>query len=166
MPTPTGYYEYTRLENGIYVRVVGQGNMNNSMALKEFGDRMVRDGYSRFTFDLGRCTGMDSTFMGTLMAVALTTQAPGQPGVLIINASVELRDLLENLGLTKFVRICDSLAVPKDLELRCLEQRGSSGPDRVRFIKDMHEYLARIDERNRTRFGPFIESISREFIGE
>src|SRR6266404_899003 len=55
----------------VWVRVEGKGNFLNSGSLKEFAQEMVNRGYREFVFDLEHCAMMDSTFMGTMAAVAL-----------------------------------------------------------------------------------------------
>ncbi|MBI4577481.1 MAG: STAS domain-containing protein [Planctomycetes bacterium] len=156
-------YRVSSIDGAIYIRVEGMASMATASTLKSFADRMVREGHRRFIVDLGPCTGMDSTFMGTLMSLVQQLEGTDGPGVLIANASADCLALLENIGLTRFVRLAERLSVPADLELQTLEPGDLSGPQRLRFIKEVHENLVRIDRRNQERFGAFIRALDREF---
>lgn len=74
--------------------------------MKTFGDERIADGERCLVVDLGACTGMDSTFMGTLagMAARLATQ---DGGVLqIADTGARNRRSLEDLGLD-FLMVID-----------------------------------------------------------
>ena len=47
----------------------------NSPAVKAFCDERIADGETLVVVDLGGCTGMDSTFMGTLAGIAARLSA-------------------------------------------------------------------------------------------
>ena len=68
--------------NAVYIKVRGKGSFQNSPALKEFARQMLERGHRIFAFDLGECTVMDSTFMGTLAGMALRLRESG--GTLLV----------------------------------------------------------------------------------
>lgn len=53
----------------VVIRVVGKGNMVNAPALADFADEQRKAGFSRFVFDMERCLGLDSTFMGVMVGM-------------------------------------------------------------------------------------------------
>ena len=53
----------------VVIRVVGRGNMLNAPAVQEFADEQRAAGFTQFLFDMGRCTGLDSTFMGVMVGM-------------------------------------------------------------------------------------------------
>jgi hypothetical protein len=53
----------------VVIRVVGKGNMVNAPALADFADEQRKLGFSRFVFDMERCQGLDSTFMGVMVGM-------------------------------------------------------------------------------------------------
>ncbi len=53
----------------VVIRVVGKGNMVNAPALADFADEQRKAGFSRFVFDMERCQGLDSTFMGVMVGM-------------------------------------------------------------------------------------------------
>ena len=56
--------------------VKGKVHFMNSPAVKAFGDERIAAGETCLVVDLGACTGMDSTFMGTLAGMAARLSAP------------------------------------------------------------------------------------------
>jgi hypothetical protein len=49
--------------------VIGKGNMLTAPALSEFAEEQRRAGFTRFLFDMERCDGLDSTFMGVMVGM-------------------------------------------------------------------------------------------------
>ena len=82
-----------------WIRCEGKGSFLNSPALKEFGISRVEAGESCLVVDLGGCTGMDSTFMGTLAGMASRLSATGKGVVQIADPGARNRRSLEDLGL-------------------------------------------------------------------
>jgi hypothetical protein len=63
------YIAVARGADLVVIRVVGRGNMLNAPALAEFADKQRKAGFTRFVFDLERCLGLDSTFMGVMVGI-------------------------------------------------------------------------------------------------
>ena len=58
------------LGDTVCLRIAGQGNMNNALAVREFCSEMISMEYSKIVMDLHECTGVDSTFMGMMLCIA------------------------------------------------------------------------------------------------
>src|SRR5438067_11573590 len=98
----------------VWVRVEGKGNFLNSGSLKEFAQEMVNRGYREFVFDLEHCAMMDSTFMGTMAAVALRLKELGQGHLHVVHCGDRSRELLSGLGLDQIFDIhVDGATAPK-----------------------------------------------------
>jgi hypothetical protein len=63
------YIAVARGSDLVVIRVVGKGSMITAPALAEFTDQQRKSGFRRFVFDLERCRGLDSTFMGVMVGV-------------------------------------------------------------------------------------------------
>jgi len=63
------YIAVARGADLVVIRVVGRGNMLNAPALSEFAEQQRKAGFARFVFDLERCGGLDSTFMGVMVGI-------------------------------------------------------------------------------------------------
>lgn len=157
-----GHIDIALCEKLIYVKVIGLASMNNSMSLLELSVALLDSGYAEVVFDLRQCEGMDSTFLGVIAGIA--THGPDRKGptVTVVNCGTECMNSLEIVGLTKFVQIkTDPVATP-DVEMFRLDEEEIPDVDRVRFIKEAHEQLTLIDQRNRDLFGPLLRMLSDE----
>src|SRR5258707_3855492 len=100
----------------VWVKVEGKGSFLNSGNLKEFAREMLDRGYREFVVDLADCAMMDSTFMGTMAAVALRLKELGQGHLHVVRAGERSRDLLSGLGLDQIFDIHSNGAVPPECE--------------------------------------------------
>jgi hypothetical protein len=71
------YLAVARGSDLVVIRVVGSGNLLLAPALCDFADEQLKAGFRRFVFDLERCRGLDSTFMGVMVGLhnALRTES-------------------------------------------------------------------------------------------
>ena len=157
-PAP-GRLEVAREENAVLMRVIGLGNMNISLTMVDFVKTSLTDGYTHFALDLAQCQGMDSTFMGTI--VALDQRVRRAKGWLcLLNVSEENRKLLELLGVWGLVPIRERFPI-QAVETEHLEL-GGDAKRRLAHIRRAHEHLLAVDERNRERFGHFLSGLEEE----
>jgi hypothetical protein len=63
------YIAVARGSDLVVIRVVGAGNMLTAPSLAEFAEEQRNAGFRRFVFDLERCKGLDSTFMGVMVGM-------------------------------------------------------------------------------------------------
>jgi hypothetical protein len=73
--TPRDFIAVARGADLVVIRVVGRGNMLNAPALFDFAEQQRKAGFTRFVFDLERCLGLDSTFMGVMVGIHNTTDS-------------------------------------------------------------------------------------------
>ncbi len=103
MENPNDSIDVAIRDKSAYVRVHGRGTFKVGPSLKEFGVLAMDRGCSRILVDMADCTGMDSTFMGTLAGLAISiNKCDG--AVVLRNASDKNRYLIRMLGLAKLVR--------------------------------------------------------------
>ena len=88
-----------------WIRCEGKGSFLNSPAMKIFGDERIAAGERRLVVDLGSCTGMDSTFMGTLAGMATRLAAEDGGMLQIAESGARNRRSLEDLGLDFLMEI-------------------------------------------------------------
>ncbi len=160
---PAGYLEIAHGQHAVLLQVVGLGNMHNAASLTDYIDSELNNGLLNFVIDLARCTGMDSTFMGTL--TGLVARVGEQNGALcLVNVNTDHEKLMKMIG------IWELMCIYGDLNTESLET-AKLMPDmnperRLLQIRHAHEILVAIDERNRERFGFFLESIENEIAGQ
>ena len=82
-----------------WIRVTGDACFLNSTRVSEFGKKMVHRGIRQFAVDLEECSGLDSTFMGTLAGIALRLRELGKGTLRVLNVQPEHEKQFRDLGL-------------------------------------------------------------------
>lgn len=157
-PAEPGLY-VARSAQTVLMRVAGLGTMHLAPLLQLFVDAQVGAGRSRFALDLSACTGLDSTFMGTMAGLARSLPERGGQ-FLVLNVSDDLRRLLATLGVWPLLTVRGPVAVDNVDAVRLAPEVDAA--TRLRRIHDAHRMLVTLDARNRERFGRFLAAVDAE----
>ena len=85
-----GHLEAARTGDTVYVRVIGLGNFNNAGPLREYCEGAFAEGFHNIIVDLALCTGLDSTFMGTMIGfLSVDIEDSKDIVVTVVNADKE-----------------------------------------------------------------------------
>ena len=122
--------------------------------MKSFGDERIAVGDPLVVVDLAGCTGMDSTFMGTLAGMATRLSAVDGGALQIADPGERNRRSLEDLGLDFLMQI-DPVEAPwrGDVErirgsLKPVESGASMAQhQRARHVLKAHEILSGVNLR-------------------
>ena len=149
----------------VWVRVEGKGNFLNSGNLKEFAQEMVNRGYREFIFDLKHCAMMDSTFMGTMAAVALRLKELGQGHLHVVHCGERSLQLLSGLGLDQIFDIHWNGATAP--ECQTMKQSAQDGADaekkeRAETMLEAHEALCEAAPENLSRFKDVLDYLKQD----
>ena len=160
MTTVSGY-KVARCDATVYVRAIGLANMKNTPMLDAFLREQLDQGASTACIDLSACNGMDSTFMGTLVAFHHRfTDAGGK--LVVCNPTEGNRKLLEMLGVSAVLPVVSS-GIVEALEFYLLESTGHVAPVlRARMMKEAHEHLVSLSESNRAKFSAFLGALEAD----
>lgn len=158
-----GHLEAARTGDTIYVRVIGLGNFNNAGSLREYCEGAFQEGFHNIIVDLAECTGLDSTFMGTMIGfISVDPIDDNEIIVTVVNATPPTRRAMNSLGLPKILPVKEEpIEFPK-CRLARLREGWQDQRRRTRLIKDAHVALIRVDKDNEARFGPFVEALIQE----
>ena len=149
----------------VWVRVEGKGNFLNSGSLKEFAQEMVNRGYREFIIDLEHCVMMDSTFMGTMAAVALRLKELGQGHLHVVHAGERSRELLSGLGLDQIFDIhANGALAPECEEMKENAQDGADAAKRERAetMLEAHQALCQAAPENISRFKDVLDYLKQD----
>ena len=152
-----------------WIRCEGKGSFLNSPTMKSFGDERIASGERVLVVDLAACTGMDSTFMGTLAGMA-SRLAVVEGGVLqIAEAGDRNRRSLEDLGLDFLMQIEPPEAnwvgqldrIRSELKPvqagQSMEQK-----QRARLVLEAHEVLSDVNEKNAREFANVVGMLKEQ----
>ena len=149
----------------VWVRVEGKGNFLNSGNLKEFAQEMVNRGYREFIFDLEHCAMMDSTFMGTMAAVALRLKELGQGHLHVVHCGERSLQLLSGLGLDQIFDIhSNGAAAPECQKMKqsAHDAIDAEKKERVETMLEAHEALCEAAPENLSRFKDVLDYLKQD----
>ncbi len=139
----------------VLVRIEGRASFQNSACLKDFLSEMIAQGKAAFALDLQGCTGMDSTFLGTLAGAALELRkkAAGKGSIVLMRLGQRNLELVRNLGLHRLLQV-DSGDFSLGFEggAKPLASSCTTELDSARLVLQAHENLVEADEANRAKF--------------
>jgi anti-sigma B factor antagonist len=140
----------------------------NSPAMKAFGDERIAAGERCLVVDLGACTSMDSTFMGTLAGMA--ARLSGQDGALqIAGADARNRRSLEDLGLDFLMEIDppdahwhNKLTTIREGLVPSQKSTPASSLQRTMHVLEAHQVLAGTSDKNAQTFSNVVTLLGDE----
>ena len=145
----------------------------NSPAVKAFGDERIAAGDICLIVDLGACSGMDSTFMGTLAGMAARLSAKPTGVLQIADVGERNRRSLEDLGLDFLMEIDPITATWRGQldairsKLKPPQPAGSPGPiQRSRHVLDAHRILSDMSDKNAREFEDVVTMLENELAGQ
>jgi hypothetical protein len=108
---------------------------------------------------------MDSTFLGVVADAATALPHTDAKTAVIINASEERLTQLRRIGLMSLVKVRDEkVPPPENVELTSIDfvHFPKTEMQRLSKIKNLHEKLVKLNDKNRRTFGPFIKMLDEE----
>ncbi|MEO5917508.1 MAG: STAS domain-containing protein [Luteolibacter sp.] len=152
-----------------WIRCEGKGSFLNSPPMKEFGDARIAAGEKCLVVDLGACSGMDSTFMGTLAGMAARLSAHPDGTLQIADAGSRNRRSLEDLGLDFLMEIDPPVsawrgnidAIRTDLKVPAITSSPNS-LQRTKLVLEAHQELASKNEKNAEIFSSVVSLLETE----
>lgn len=176
-----------RHDSMVVVKVEGLGHMALAPGLNEFVNQCFDSRCRQVLIDMSECTGIDSTFMGTMVGLAaelnslaheenisfISPSHGGAAGVLgesdrawvaVVNSSPANCECLKTLGADRFITIAGAKDL-SGLAMDPLETHDLSRRERIEVIRKAHEALVATDERNRAKFGAFLDALKAEIGG-
>jgi anti-sigma B factor antagonist len=97
----------TRNGNVGVFRIIGVGTFQMAVGFKAAYLQMLADGVSTFTIDLGECALLDSTFLGTILGLALKVRKLDSGHVHVIKPNEMVRSLFRGTGLDQIFEMSD-----------------------------------------------------------
>lgn len=146
----------------LWMKVDGRGDFQNCSCVREFFQRMISKGHRDYVLDLAECELMDSTFMGTLAAVAFHLREKGCEMLRIVRANTRNHSLLENLGLDNLFKLEPAAGDPPPHSLHTAGAHEQPPREQRTTILSAHEALVEADPRNAVRFQDVIEYLRHE----
>jgi anti-anti-sigma factor len=150
------------MENSIaYIQIKGKGSFQNAQPVKTFYKEMLRKNITRFVVDLEECSHMDSTFLGTIVGLAM--QLKEKVGKLqIINAGAHNTDVMKDLGLHRVSTIEIGPPSIEPARVKELQTQPSDQKSIAEHMLEAHETLMQIDPANMAKFKDVIAYLKED----
>ncbi len=138
--------------------------------MKAFGDERIAAGETCLVVDLGGCSGMDSTFMGTLAGMAARLSGHDGGVLQIADSGTRNRRSLEDLGLD-FLLDIDPPAAPwrgnvdlirGSLTPPQLTKNIASSLQRTQHVLEAHQTLVETNDHNAREFSNVVKLLENE----
>ena len=130
---------------------------------------MIATEQDRLVVDLEDCPVMDSTFMGTIMGIALKLKSLPTANLQVVNANDRNINLLQSLGLDQFLELDIDGKVWADVRQLVREnvtQTVCADPlekaENKQHVLDAHEALCRANADNEAKFRDVIEFLKQD----
>ncbi len=152
-------------ERGYFLQAVGAIRATQCYPLRETLLSRLEEpsGIPAIFVDLSRCTYMDSTFIGLLVAMDKRLQKGSGGRLHVLRSSEECLELLRQIGLVDFLLIEDTNVAPPD---RMEEVDSDSLKPGAEFVLRAHEALMETSEEARKKFGLLKEMLERKLKSE
>ncbi len=134
--------------------------------MKQWAEKSIKSGITTIVVDLETCTGMDSTFMGTMAGIAMKLAKINNATLQVTSASDKTRRSLEDLGLSMLIDID-----PKNPIWNGQEEsiRPSLQPcqlsvniDKTQHVFDAHKQLCEANDSNDDKFSTVLNVLEAE----
>jgi len=149
-----------------WIRCQGKGSFINSPQMKTWAEEQISNGIQTVVIDLEECTGMDSTFMGTMAGIAMKLAKVDNGKLQIASASDKNRRSLEDLGLSMLIEIEPQEATwqndLEDIRSALIEQTAIDKVDKTQHVFDAHKLLCEADENNDEKFATVLDVLEAE----
>jgi anti-sigma B factor antagonist len=94
--------------NVVRFKIVGVGTFQTAVGFKSTYAQLISEGVSDFIIDLAECEHLDSTFLGTILGLALQVRQSQPPRhVHVIHANEMIRSLFRGTGLDQIFDMTD-----------------------------------------------------------
>lgn len=165
-----------QFDDCLWIRCANRGSFMNSPTLKSLAEEYMAQGGTCVVVDLEVCPGVDSTFMGTLAALARKLQAVGGRA-LVASPTQRARAAMEGLGLDMLMEIdpphpfweSDVRARREQLEETdgaAEDSNPLSETDRKRHVLEAHQTLRSMNAKNDETFGYVCETLEEGLRGQ
>jgi anti-sigma B factor antagonist len=139
------------------IKISGRANFTSSIDFKTVVQELRDKGYTYFVLDLAECTLMDSTFLGLLAGFGLKMRGIPENcsdrGMVLLNPSPRITELLENLGVIDLFRTVQGVMdLPPEAEAISPTFKPHGREEVTRACLEAHQTLSSLSPENAARF--------------
>lgn len=152
------YIEVATSSSDALIKVTGLADMHIAPTLDDLTIMLAREGCSHLAIDLSACTGMDSTFMGTLISINVR-YSDDNHWMCLINVTPDNQSLLKMLGVWGMVQVREKFEIQPVKSAKIRPPSEDFADRRMQIVEQAHQRLIEISADNQERFGPFLDAL-------
>lgn len=148
------------------LKIQGRATYLNCGPLNDFFDRVIKKHGTNIVIDFEECTGMDSTFLGLLVGVALELKHVNHKGSICLqHVKGRNLELIKNLGLDRMLSINTEVSINAkeennfEMKLKTLGTEESVCPE---AILKAHQNLVCANSSNLHKFQDVISFLKKQ----
>lgn len=142
--------------NTAEMAVFGKASYLNCRPAGEFFASVIAKGCRKIVVDCAACTGMDSTFLGTIAGAAIKLRKSGGGKLTLLNLNARNREVLENLGIGRLVGVSSgALSHAETTNI-------GTAHEPAREVLRAHENLVEANPANMSKFENVIAYLKKE----
>jgi anti-sigma B factor antagonist len=124
MAAPPGILRAHHDQQALTFQIEGQATMDHSLPLRRCAEQALACGVTTLRMDLGRCTYMDSTFLGTLFVLKKAVIQKCQGNFVLTSLSPQCRCLLKQMRLEEYYPLQPGEDIPAEAWIELKGNRG------------------------------------------
>ncbi|MBO7543630.1 STAS domain-containing protein [bacterium] len=146
--------------NTAYIKIFGRGTFQTVADFRDFVKKSLDEGMG-VLIDLSNCETLDSTFIGTLVALSMKSKAAGESRLKLFNVSDHVRNIFTTLGLQGILDINEA-APGEGGDYSPIASTVHSKVEITDLMLDAHLTLSKINERNAVEFKDVVEFLKQQ----
>ncbi|MBR5624233.1 STAS domain-containing protein [bacterium] len=143
-----------------YVRIFGRGTFQVMADFRDFVQKSLDGGMGVF-IDLSECETLDSSFIGTLVALSMKSKKGDERLIKLFNVSEHVKNILTTLGLMNILDVRDAAPVGEG-QYSALQTTVHDKVEITSLMLDAHLTLSEINERNALEFKDVVEFLRHQ----
>lgn len=143
--------------NTAEMAVFGKASYLNCRPAGEFFASVIAKGCGKIVVDCAACTGMDSTFLGTIAGAAIKLRKSGGGNLTLLNLNARNREVLENLGIGKLVEVSSGALSHAETTTNI-----GTAHEQTKGVLRAHENLVEANPANMSKFENVIAYLKKE----
>ena len=149
----------------VFIRIGGRASYVNCEPIRRFLAKALEAGKNKYVLDFDDCEGLDSTFLGILVGVALELRRRDDVGSMTL-LRLDHRNLetVRNLGIDRIAEVSDKNDLPADAPLEDLEDAGTSTSRKE--VYEAHKRLMALSADNARKFHDVVTFLEQRLAEE
>jgi anti-anti-sigma regulatory factor len=147
------------------IRMLGDVRLTLCISFDNFISQMFEARpFEAVIFDLREATCIDSTTLGLMAKIAITSEKAGFKHPLVLTASLSINRLLETMGFCDIFELVQDAELPKNPEtILNVSECGCDDEEQVKMrVLEAHRILMQLNTSNQNQFKALVDALENQ----